>query len=353
MNTAWSWHPHWAAWALLVVGTVAVLIAHRRLQRTAAHPAPWTFRQRCQFAGAVVVAAVALTWPVADLATKWALCALVLQRTLLAIAVAPLLLSGLPIEVVGALTRPGPVDAMVVRFNRPKVAVFAVTALLVLPMLPVFVVAQAHSPIVRAVFDLVALIAGFILWIPIIGRIPGVPRPRPMARLLYLVAQSVVPVFLSFIFILAVHPLYPTFSHSADVIGLSPLGDQQVAGFVSKLSFLLTLLIVAGLTLAGTPDSDDDLGPEDPLVWSDVERHFERVDRKARGSVQAGVALAAESPKMAQSVADDGPGLSEQEREGTVELATDTETLPAGDTAEESTSPPDEGGDSAGSEGDR
>ena len=49
---------------------------------------------------------------------------------------------------------------------------------------------------------------------------------------------------------------------------------------MSKLSFLLTLLIVAGVVLAQAPDTDDDLGPEDPLVWADIERHFERADRR-------------------------------------------------------------------------
>ena len=58
------------------------------------------------------------------------------------------------------------------------------------------------------------------------------------------------------------------------------LEDQQVAGFVSKLSFLISLLTVAAVILSQAPDTDDDFGPEDPLVWADIERHFERADRK-------------------------------------------------------------------------
>ena len=75
-----------------------------------------------------------------------------------------------------------------------------------------------------------------------------------MIRAVYLVAQSVVPVFLSFLYILATQPLYPSFSRSVDVIHLRPLNDQQVAGFVSKLSFVLVLLSVAGVVLARAPD---------------------------------------------------------------------------------------------------
>ena len=50
---------------------------------------------------------VALTWPLADLAAHWSLTALVTQRLILLMAVAPLLLLGLPYDVVQWLTRPG------------------------------------------------------------------------------------------------------------------------------------------------------------------------------------------------------------------------------------------------------
>ncbi len=50
---------------------------------------------------------------------------------------------------------------------------------------------------------------------------------------------------------------------------------------MSKLTFLITLLSVAAAILVNAPDSDEDLGPEDPLVWADVQRHFERADRRS------------------------------------------------------------------------
>ncbi len=276
---AWAWQPHLATWLILVAVVGAVAGAHRRALRSAAHPVPWSRAERIKFAMSIASAALALTWPIADLAAHWSLCALVLQRSLLILAVAPMLLAGLPFDVVRALSRPALVDSALLRVSRPPIAVICVTALVVVPMAPPLVAAQSSSLIARGVFDLVAITAGLILWLPVIGRVPGIPRPKPMIRMIYLVAQAVVPVFLSFIFILAVHPLYPAFAGSTQVVGLRPLNDQQVAGFISKLSFLLTLLVAAAVILYRSPDSDDDLGPEDPLVWADVERQFERVDR--------------------------------------------------------------------------
>ena len=234
--------------------------------------------------------------PLGDLAAHWSASALVLQRCVLVLGVAPLLLAGLPDDLIRRLTRPAPVDALLVRVLHPPVAVITVTVLLVGSMAPVLVAAQSSSAVARAALALVVLVAGTVLWLPIMGRIPGIARPRPMIRAVYLVAQAIVPVFLSFVFILDPTPLYPAFAHSVDVIRLRPLNDQQVAGFVSKLSFLFVLLSVAGVELARAPDSDDDLGPEDPLVWADVERQFERLDRRGTVIVEPGPARPDDPP---------------------------------------------------------
>jgi putative membrane protein len=298
----WAWHPHLGLWAVLAVVAVAVVLGHRRLMRSSSTPLPWPRTRARRFAGAVVVTGLAMGWPIGDMAAHWSLSALVLQRCILVLAVAPLVLAGLPDDLIAWLTRPAAVDAVLLRVLRPPVAVATVTAVLVATMVPVLVAAQAGSPAARGALALVVLGAGVVLWLPVMGRIPGIPRPRPMIRAVYLVAQSVVPVFLSFLYILATQPLYPAFAGSVEVVHLRPLNDQQVAGFISKLSFVLVLLAVAGFVLARSPESDDDLGPEDPLSWADVERHFERVDRR-------GPAAAGPGPVPGEGeAADRGPG---------------------------------------------
>ncbi|HEY5110652.1 MAG TPA: cytochrome c oxidase assembly protein [Acidimicrobiales bacterium] len=285
---AWSWHPHLLLWAVLAGVSAAAAVGHRRLLRTSSHPQPWPRSRILRFGGAVVLAGVSMGWPLGDLAAHWSLSALVLQRCLLVLAVAPLLLAGLSDDLIRWLTRPAPVDAVLIRVLRPPVAVVTVTVVLVVSVLPVLVAAQSSSVAARGGLALLVLAAGLVLWLPVMGRVPGIPRPRPMIRAVYLVAQSVVPVFLSFLYILATQPLYPAFARSVDVVRLRPLNDQQIAGFISKLSFVLVLLAVAGVVLSRAPDTDDDLGPEDPLSWSDVERHFERVDRRGQAMPEPG-----------------------------------------------------------------
>jgi cytochrome c oxidase assembly factor CtaG len=271
-----GWQFHAATWAVLLVGVSLVVVGHRRLLRSSSRPIRWSPHQIEFFAGACAALAVALTWPVADLAAHWSLTALVTQRLILVLAVAPMLLLGLPHDILEWASRPSVVDGTLVRLRRPPVAIVMVTVLLVGSMAPPLVRAQASSPLIRGLLFVATLIAGLVLWLPVLSRVPGIPRLRPMVRFGYLAAQGVVPAFLSFVLILAPRPLYATFARSRMAIGLRPLNDQQIAGFVSKLGMLIVLLTVGTFFLLRT---DEDAGTDDPLVWADVQRQFERADR--------------------------------------------------------------------------
>jgi putative membrane protein len=275
--TPFGWDFHATTWAILLVAVLLTVIGHRRLVRSAEHPILWSRHQRSLFAGACVGLALALTWPLADLAAHWSLTALVTQRLILVLAVVPLLLLGLPHDIVEWATRPAFVDAALLRLRRPPVAIVTVTIILVGSMAPTLVQLQASSPPVRGFLFILILIAGLVLWLPVLAHIPGIPRLKPMVRFGYLAAQGIVPAFLSFILILSPHPLYATFARSRTAIDLRPLNDQQIAGFVSKLAMLIVLLSVGTVFLFR---SDEESSPDDPLVWADVQRQFERADRQ-------------------------------------------------------------------------
>jgi cytochrome c oxidase assembly factor CtaG len=150
-------------------------------------------------------------------------------------------------------------------------------------MVPPVVQAQASSSALRALLTFAVVVAGLVLWIPALGRVPGIPRLRPMVRFGYLAVQAVVPAFLSFVLILAPHPLYAVFSGSKAAIDLRPLNDQQIAGFVSKLTMLIVLITVGGVGLAKSKPSDEEVSLGEPLLWADVQRAFERADRRISG----------------------------------------------------------------------
>jgi cytochrome c oxidase assembly factor CtaG len=286
MNRPYEWHFHLTTWVTFVIAVALVVLGHRHRLRTSDHPIRWTRHDIGMFAGALAASILALTWPVADLAAHWSLTALVIQRLILILAVAPMLLLGLPYDLLERITRPALVDAALNRCRRPATAIGFVTILTVGSMIPPVVQAQASIAALRGVLAVTTVVAGLVLWIPVLGRVPGIPRLRPMVRFGYLAAQGVVPAFLSFVLILAPHPLYAVFAGSKAAIDLRPLNDQQIAGFVSKLTMLIVLLSVGGIGLARASSSEDEVGLDERLVWADVKRQFERVDRRMSGQEQ-------------------------------------------------------------------
>ena len=221
-----DWHLH-VVWLLaLPVLVGGYLWAVRRRPEWAA-----SGRQQVLFVFGAVVLVGAVTWPLGDLAAHWLLLALVLQRLLLTLAVPPLLVLGTPRPLLARLTRPVVVDAVLRVAVRPLPAVGIVTAVAVGTLTTGAVDLAARSDLFRVVVELLVLGSGFVLWAPVLSELPGAPQLSALGRGGYLIVQSIVPSFLSIVWIFARHSLYPSFSHEGKVVGMTPLLDQQLAGF--------------------------------------------------------------------------------------------------------------------------
>ena len=277
-----DWHLH-LLWMLALLCLVAAYLWATRQQGSRA-----TARQKVLFFGGVVLLAGALTWPLGDLASHWLLLALVFQRLLLTLAVPPLLVLGTPRPLIARLTRPAAVDAVQRIAVRPAPAVAIVTVVAVGTLTVGAVSLAAQFLVVRVAIQLLVLASGFVLWAPVLTELPGAHRLSPLGRGGYLIVQSIVPSFLSIVWIFARHSLYPTFTHPGTVAGMTPLLDQELAGFLAKLS-TIAVLWTAAFVIMTRAQADDTAGRDaEPLVWSDVEREIERADRRDRRQGSAG-----------------------------------------------------------------
>jgi cytochrome c oxidase assembly factor CtaG len=239
-------------------------------------------RQRLCFALGLVALLVAFMWPLDGLAAHWSLLALVVQRLLLTLAVPPLLVTGTPQPIVERLTRPAVVDAVLRVIVKPVPAVGIVTVVSVGTLTTGVVSLAASSGVARVVIQLVVLLAGFVLWAPVLTELPGTKPLSAIGRGGYLIVQSIVPSFLSVVWIFAHRALYASYDHHERVLGMSPVLDQQLAGFLAKLSTIAVLWTVAFTLMTrthglATVGSEDDV---EPLLWSDVQREIERADRR-------------------------------------------------------------------------
>jgi len=271
-----EWHLH-LLWLMAVAALVVSYTWGTR--RVGCTPSG---KQRFLFALGVVVLLGAVTWPLADLAAHWLLLALVLQRLLLTLAVPPLLVLGTPRPLLDRLTRPAPVDAVLRVVVRPVPAVAIVTVVAVATLTTGAVTLASRSDAARVALELVVLASGFVLWAPVLTELPGTPRLSALGRGGYLIVQSVVPAFLSFVWIFARHPLYRPFDHAGKVLATTPLLDQQLAGFLAKLGTIAVLWTVAFVVMTHAHDSEQSGADADPLLWSDVQRELDRAERRQR-----------------------------------------------------------------------
>lgn len=279
-GSPWAFHLHGLAW-LVVIGTGVGLVAlYRHVAGRHGDPPGLGRRHRAQLAVALVALAVALTWPVADLAAHWSLTALLVQRLLLTMVVAPLLLLAAPPRLLAALTSPAPVDDALATVTRPVVAIVIFAAIVLGSLLPVAVAAQASSWAVRGAVDALLVVAGVVLWGPVLRHIPGTSRPAAVGVAAYLIVQSVLPGFPSVLYIFARHPFYPAFAGAHRAIGLSPLDDQQLAGVIGKVGTLPVLWTVAWIVLARAQRAEAAGADAEPWHWLDVERRLQRAERR-------------------------------------------------------------------------
>ena len=273
-------HPlDWHFSIFWTVAIVALFGGYLRATRAEEHRA--SHRQFFCFTLGTLALLLAVTWPLGDLAAHWSLLALVVQRLLLMLAVPPLLVTGTPLPLLSALTRPAPVDAVLRVAVRPVPAIVFVTVVAVGTLTTPAVSWATSSASARVVFQLIVLLAGFVLWAPVLTHLPGTRHLSALARGGYLIVQSIVPSFLSVVWIFARRPLYPAYSHTT-VAGMSPVLDQQLAGFAAKLSTIAVLWTVAFIIMSRAKVMDGDEEETEPLIWSDVEREIERADRRDR-----------------------------------------------------------------------
>lgn len=280
MSLPGTWTPQFHPVTLAVV---VVLVALYVVVTRPAGSRP-TKKQIWALVASMAALLVAGSWPVEDLAAHWSLTALVVQRLLLMLVAAPMLLVSLPQPVAAKLTKPRALDRVFEFVSRPVPAIIVFTAVAVGTLLTPAVAAQSSSAGARTAIDALVLMSGFVLWAPVLTSIPGASRPSALGRAVYLFVQSVIPGFPSVIFIFAHHPLYPGFTHPHNVFGLTPLVDQQIAGVVAKVATLPVLWSVAWVALSKGHQSDREGTDAETLTWAEVERRLERAERAERTS---------------------------------------------------------------------
>jgi putative membrane protein len=245
----------WTAWSAdpgVVTGLVALggLYAGATLLRRRIDPeARVEPAKAAAFAGALVVLFVALTGPVHDLSDYYLFSAHMVQHMLLAFAMPPLLLHGVPGWMLRPLLRELPVRVLGRRLTRPAGAFACFNLVLVAWHLPpLYNLAMEQHP-VHIVEHLMIMAASVILWWPLLSPLPELPRAPYPVQMLYIFVVGLPMVVVAIFISMADGILYPYYAAAPRIWAtLTPRADQQLGGLImwipGGLVFLIALSVV-------------------------------------------------------------------------------------------------------------
>ena len=243
-------HVDWALAPLQLAPIALIALAYGVRARTLfrrGQPVPgWRI---ALFALGIVLLVLAVASPIARIGEE-ELFAFHMAQHLLLGDLAPLcLLAGLT----GPLLRPLLALPGVMRLRvlaNPFVALPVWAANLVFWHVPFFYEAAVENGAVHALEHTAFFTAGIVLWLPVLETLPAPEWFGSGAKLGYIVGVRLVATALGNVFVWSGGPFYDVHETGDDYLGLSPEGDQSLAGSLMMLEgSLVTVIAIAWLFL--------------------------------------------------------------------------------------------------------
>jgi putative membrane protein len=242
--TSWTLDP------LQLLPILAIALAYAlRARALAARGQPVPGWRIALFSGGIALLLLAVASPVAEVGEEELFSFHMVQHLLLG-DLAPLcLLAGLTGPVLRpVLALPGVYRLRVLA--NPFVALPIWTANLVVWHLPVFYEAAVEHSAVHAVEHIAFFGAGLVLWLPVLETLPAPEWFGSGAKLGYIVGVRLVATVIGNVFIWGGTPFYDIYETGDEFLGLSPEGDQSLAGSLMMLEgSIVTIVAIAWLFL--------------------------------------------------------------------------------------------------------
>ena len=230
---------------MLVLGVGLAYAVTMRRRRVGGRGAPDDNRRIVWFALGVALFWISTDWPIGALGAGYLASVHMAQYQLYTLVVAPLLLLGVSEDTARAIARRLGLSGMLPYLTRPVVAATVFNVVLLATHSPFVVDALRTSQVGSFVLDMIWLISGFVLWLPIVSPLPELRHPSPAVRCVYLfLAGAALAMIPGALITFAPFPLYRIYELAPRVNNISALDDQQIAGIVMKIGNLPVIWIV-------------------------------------------------------------------------------------------------------------
>jgi putative membrane protein len=202
------------------------------------HRGKTDWRKVTQFVGGVLVFWLASDWPLGTLGAGYLASAHMTQFLLYTLVAAPLLLLGTPEWMARNVTRRLHIEAVTVWFGRSLVATALIyNAILLSTHAPGTVEVLRNSQLGSFAMDAVWMVAGLLLWLPVISPLPEGRAATSWAKMAYLfVTTSVVAVIPASFLTFTSVPIYGIYELAPRIGSMTALEDQQLAGIIMKIA---------------------------------------------------------------------------------------------------------------------
>ena len=217
---------------------------------------PW---QIALFLTGLTILIVALLSPLHELGDNYLFSAHMVQHLLVTLVVPPLLLLGTP-PLVGSVSAAADAgDGHGSEADSARNGLHHFSVVFAMWHIPAFYDLALRERGIHILEHVMFLSAGLIMWWPVLGKLPELPRPPYLVQILYLFVLPTITAILGAIITFADGVLYEWYAEAPRIWDISAHTDQQLGGIImwvpGGLVFMLTLIVVF-LVWAGHEESD-------------------------------------------------------------------------------------------------
>lgn len=184
-------------------------------------------------------------WPIHDLSEGWSYSVHMVQHLILTFVIPPIALWGMPAWMLRRLI--APIEPLVRFMTRPLPALLAFNVAVAFTHWTYLTNLAVRSGPAHLAQHTLLVVTALLMWWPVVGPLPEYPRLSPLAAMLYLFIQSLVPTVPASFLTFATEPIYRAYVSFPKPWGLTPTEDQTMAGGIMKIGGAALLWSVIGM----------------------------------------------------------------------------------------------------------
>jgi putative membrane protein len=229
---SWEWIPYPGIWLAMIL---PMALYGRSVRR---HEGATDWKKVAQFMGGMLVLWAATDWPLGTLGAGYLASAHMAQYILYTLVAAPLILLGIPEWMARSFTRMLRIERVTVWLGHSLVATALIyNAILLSTHAPGTVEALRNSQLGSFAMDVAWVVAGLLLWLPVLSPLPEGRARSTWAKMAYLfVTTSVVAVIPASFLTFTSTPIYAIYELAPRIGSITALEDQQIAGIIMKIA---------------------------------------------------------------------------------------------------------------------